>query len=193
MTITLAVQALTQGEVVAFPTDTVYGLGCDSASADAVTRLYSLKRRPPDKALPLLVLRDWLPGMGLQLSDSARRAINAFWPGPLTLVLPIDAPDSVPTVAVREPNHPVALELLRAWGHPLASSSANLSGRGECLSAEEVLRQLPELAGRVLPGGPPPSGAASTILDLASDPWRLLREGTLSEARIGAALETADD
>ncbi|BEL11596.1 L-threonylcarbamoyladenylate synthase [Actinoplanes sichuanensis] len=179
-----AVEILRAGSVVAFPTETVYGLGADAFSETAVGEIYRLKQRPSWN--PLIVhVADVAAARALaaEWPDRAEELAARFWPGPLTLVvrraphLPgIGAAND--TVAVRVPAHPVALELLRACGLPLAAPSANRSESISPTTAEHVVRSLPDVP-MVLDGGPCSWGIESTVLDLTGDVPRLLRPGAL--------------
>jgi len=192
-----AARVLRSGGLVAFPTETVYGLGAVALNPTAVARIFAAKGRPGDN--PLIVhVADATDAERLvgAWPDAAARLTERFWPGPLTLVLPKSrtVPDIVtaggPTVAVRVPAHPVALALLRAIGLPIAAPSAN---RSTCLSptrAEHVLRDLDGRIELVLDAGPTSGGLESTVLDLTTKPPRLLRPGLLPPAEIKAVLGT---
>ncbi|MGQ9667374.1 MAG: L-threonylcarbamoyladenylate synthase [Anaerolineae bacterium] len=185
-----AVEILHDGGVVAFPTDTVYGLAADARQPDAVAELYIVKRRAPDKAIPILIadpadLRHFVS----YVPEPARRLMEAFWPGGLTLILPIapTVPAIIspgPGIAVRMPNHPVPLELIRRLGAPLATTSANISGAESPSTAQEVLAQLGRRVDLILDGGPTPGPIPSTIVDFTQTPPRLLRAGALQPAEI---------
>lgn len=176
---------LRSGEVCAFPTETVYGLGADATSEDAVLRIYALKGRPRHN--PLIV---HVPTVAAaqKLSDGwsalAERLAQRFWPGPLSLVLPrspaIPALVSagLPSVALRVPAHPVALALLAKTGLPLAAPSANRSESVSPTTAQHVLRSLPDVP-MILDGGPCRLGIESTVIDLTQRPPKLLRPGAL--------------
>jgi L-threonylcarbamoyladenylate synthase len=190
-----AVELLRSGELVAFPTDTVYGVGAICWNEAAVARLYTAKLRSLDKAIPILVadpadlelVADHLPPAGLKLA-------KAFWPGPLTLVVPKAAvvPAAVTaggnTVAVRIPNHDLTRALIRAAGAPLATTSANLSGGPSPVTAVEVAEQLAGRVAMILDGGRCPGGAASTVVDVTGPRPQVLRAGPLTEADILAVL-----
>jgi L-threonylcarbamoyladenylate synthase len=186
---------LRRGGLVAFPTETVYGLGANALDADAVAGIFRAKGRPANN--PIIVHvgepRDAL-GVVAEWPDTAQRLTARFWPGPLTLVLPRreTVPGIVtaggPMVAVRVPAHPVALALLRAAGVPLAAPSANRSSRLSPTRAEHVLRDLDGLIDMVLDAGPAPGGLESTVLDLTSSPPRLLRPGLIQPEQIAAAI-----
>ncbi len=188
-----AAAVLRAGGLVAFPTETVYGLGANALDAAAVSRIFMAKGRPSNN--PLIVhVADAADAARVAASWPATAALLAdrFWPGPLTLVLPKrpELPDAVtagsPTVAVRVPAHAVALALIRAAGTPIAAPSANRSGYISPTRAEHVLHGLAGRIEMVLDAGPVPGGIESTVLDLTSDPPRLLRPGLVSPAEIEA-------
>lgn len=187
-----AVAHLAAGGVLALPTETVYGLACSPLSSAGVTRLYALKGRDADKPLPLQV--DSVPAAvqaGFAFSSQARRLAERFWPGPLTLVLP--RPDYLPpefapgstSVALRIPDHPITLRLLRRLNTPLAVTSANLSGEPPLTEAQEVSRLFHnEGALLVLDGGPTRDKVASTVVEATGTEPKLLREGPIPFAEI---------
>lgn len=188
-----ALQTLAVGGLVAFPTDTVYGLAARAFDPAGIERLYAVKDRAQTKAIALLLAGPAdLPRVAAEASPAAQRLAARFWPGPLTLVLPRRpelpaalSPDD--TIGLRVPDHPVALALLVAAG-PLAVTSANLSGGANTLDAQAVLAQL---AGRIellLDGGRTPGEQPSTVIDLSGPVPRLLRPGPLAEADILAVL-----
>lgn len=183
-----AVTLVHEGQVIAAPTDTVYGLVCRYDSSQAMHELYRVKDRPPEKALPVLLgdesqLEKVIVG---SVSTLAQELITRFWPGPLTLILPalphlpsvLTAGGS--TVGVRIPDQPFLRALARQAG-PLASSSANRSGGPECSTAAQVLAQLDGRIPLLVDGGATPLGQASTVLDLSGETPRILREGPLGE------------
>ncbi len=193
-----AAKLLRAGELVAFPTETVYGLGADGLSASAVARIYTAKGRPQDNPVILHVV-SLAAAAGLYQptpwqAEALERLAQAFWPGPLTVVLP--KTDRVParvsaggdSVAVRVPNHPVALALLAAVDRPLAAPSANRSGRPSPTTADHVLRTLDGRIAAVLDGGAAPLGYESTVLSLLGDVPRILRPGALGPEAISAVL-----
>jgi L-threonylcarbamoyladenylate synthase len=190
-----AAAVLRRGGLVAFPTETVYGLGANALDAAAVGRIFTAKGRPGNN--PLIVhLADAadVTQVAHAWPKSAQRLAVRFWPGPLTLVLPRGpaVPDAVtagrPTVAVRVPAHPVARALLRAAGVPLAAPSANRSTRLSPTRAEHVVRDLDERIDLILNGGPTSGGIESTVLDLTTQPPRLLRPGPIEPAALEAVL-----
>ncbi|MCB0178827.1 MAG: threonylcarbamoyl-AMP synthase [Anaerolineae bacterium] len=185
--IKLARRLLREGEVVALPTDTVYGLGANAFERIAVRQIFKLKQRPPDKPIPVFIYQiDDLNLVARHVPNRAWPLLQEFWPGPLTVVLPKVAalPDDVTvgqdTVAVRIPDHPVSLELVIKFGRPLAVTSANLSGQPTPPTAQGVADQLGPALPLVLDGGPSPSSQPSTIIDLSTDPPRLLRQGPIT-------------
>jgi L-threonylcarbamoyladenylate synthase len=188
-----AIDVLRGGGLVAFPTDTVYGLGALAFDDVAVKSIYTAKQRPGEKALPVLVGQTSdLERVASTIPAVARRLSSVFWPGPLTLVVPknSDLPLSVApgaTVGIREPNHAAALELLREAG-PMAVSSANISGLPSPRTAADVLRQLGERVALVLDGGLTPGGIPSTVLDCTQAKPVVLRAGPVTAAQIEAAL-----
>ncbi|MBM2826891.1 MAG: threonylcarbamoyl-AMP synthase [Dehalococcoidia bacterium] len=181
-----AAEVIIRGGVVAFPTDTVYGIGAYISSASAVERIYTIKGRAEGKPLQLLLadIED-IETVALEVPPEAWVLAQAFLPGGLTLVLKKSpsVPDQVTagldTVAVRVPDHPVCLELIRAVGAPLVATSANLSGRPSALDAHEVREQLGQQVDFILDGGRAPLGRDSTIVDLTQHPPKLLREGAV--------------
>ena len=187
--------ALRNGQLVAFPTDTVYGLAANVWDEGAVSRLYAVKGRDELKAVPVL-LAGWssLRDIADRPSDAVRRLAARFWPGPLTLVVrrlsivpSVVSPGD--TIGVRVPNHPFALKLLAAAG-PLAVTSANRSGHPSPRSARAVLQ---EMAGRielVIDGGETPGGIPSTVVDCTVDPPTLIREGPISIVEVLAAMRS---
>lgn len=182
---------LRAGGVVALPTETVYGLAL-ALDPGAVERVYALKGRALEKALPLqLDSVERALGWGFDFSAPARRLAGHFWPGPLTLLLNRPqrcpawfAPDT-PLVALRIPDHVVVLELLRAAGEPLAVTSANRSGKPECLKASDVERAFEGADDLlVLDGGTAPGGIASTVVDASGPEPQVVREGPIATSEI---------
>ena len=190
---TQALVILQRNGIVAFPTDTVYGLGAMVFQSEGIERLFQTKDRPPTLAIAVL-LGDatQLERVSMNPSRAVLRLAERFWPGPLTLVVPRhpEVPDLIaptPTVGVRVPNHPVALKLLKKTG-PLAVTSANLSGGENTLTADEVLAQLGGRVPLVLDGGRTPGGVPSTVVDLTTGKFRILRTGPISEEQVRAGL-----
>ena len=188
-----AVQALQAGGLVAFPTDTVYGLGAMLFNSQAVEQLYLVKGREAAKAIAVLVgSEEDLPQVAQELGQVAARLARRFWPGPLTLVVPAHPRlppnlSPLPTVGVRMPDHPVALALLRRTG-PLAVTSANLSGQPSACSAGEVYAQLSGRIPLILDGGQTPGGKPSTVVDCTGPELVILRQGPISERQLNEAV-----
>lgn len=180
------VRVLRDGGVVAVPTDTVYGIAVARTAAGGVERLFRVKERPPERRIVLLVDGPDQVAGEVFLTPAAA-ALAGLWPGALTLVLPGVAGD---TLALRVPDHPVPRALARAVG-PLPTTSANLSGRPEALTAEEVLAGLGERIELVIDGGRSQGGTASTVVDCASDPAAILREGAIPAATVASWLQAA--
>ncbi len=182
---------LSRGGLVAFPTETVYGLGAVASDSQAVARIFAAKGRPADNPLIVHVASlDMLESIAYEVPDVARRLIEAFWPGPLTLVLrrssrlPPIVSAGLDTVAVRVPADPVALDLIRCTGQPIAAPSANRSGRPSPTSAQHVLRDLGDAVDLILDGGPTDVGVESTVLDVTGLPPVLLRPGGVSKEEL---------
>ena len=179
-----AVQALRRGDLVVLPTDTVYGLAAHPDWPEAIARVYAVKERPAEKALPLLVESAAQAATVCEVSPLAERLMARFWPGGLTLVLAARRESG--TLALRMPDHPVPLALIRALGAPLATTSANRSGQPSCTTAAAIQAQLPAGYAVLIDAGPSPGGRDSTVLDLASTPPRILRGGAIAAADLAA-------
>lgn len=197
-----AAALLKNGQLVAFPTETVYGLGADAYDPEAVKRVFEVKGRPPQS--PLLVHVSNLQqvyGLTTEVSPLARLLMERFWPGPLALILPASA--RVPavvlggktSVGLRMPSHPVALALIEEAG-PIAAPSANLSGRPSPVSAEHVVDDLDGKIAAILDAGSTGFGLESTILDISREKPEVVRQGGLPieelEAVLGFSLQTTD-
>ncbi len=190
-----AARLLREGELVAFPTETVYGLGADASNPLAIAKIFAAKGRPAEH--PLIV---HLPGVAhlerwaIDIPEAAGKLAAAFWPGPLTLILKRhpDVPDAVTggqdTVGLRVPNHPLALQLLREFAGGVAAPSANRFGRISPTMAAHVRDELGAAVAMILDGGPCAVGIESTILDLSDGEPRILRPGMLDAAALGAVL-----
>ncbi|MDP1832146.1 MAG: L-threonylcarbamoyladenylate synthase [Geothrix sp.] len=186
---------LLSGGLVAFPTETVYGLGADGLNPEAVARIYAVKGRPATN--PVILHVDSVASaqaLASQWPAEAQILADRFWPGPLTLVLPASAavPSIVraggPSVALRCPAHPVALALIRAAGRPLAAPSANRSQHLSPTCAGHVASSLGEAVDLILDGGPTAAGLESTILDLSGAHARILRPGPIAPADLAAII-----
>jgi L-threonylcarbamoyladenylate synthase len=194
-----AASVMLAGGLVAFPTETVYGLGADGLNPEAVARIYAAKGRPATNPV-ILHVADTLAARALvsHWPASAQTLADKFWPGPLTLVLPAAAvvPSIVraggPSVALRCPAHPVALALIRAAGRPLAAPSANRSQHLSPTRAEHVASSLGDAVGLILDAGPTAAGLESTIVDLCGARPRILRPGPISPADLAAIIGPVD-
>jgi L-threonylcarbamoyladenylate synthase len=188
-----ALALLQRGELVAFPTDTVYGLGALAFNAVAVGRIYTVKERSAEKAISVLIADPSdLAKVTLKVLQVAARLASRFWPGPLTLIVQKhpDLPEALSaglTVGVRIPDHPVARALLRSAG-PMAVTSANLSGQPSPSTAQEVYAQLGGRITLIIDGGKTPGGVPSTVVDCTGTEPRILRPGPVSEAEIRSVL-----
>jgi L-threonylcarbamoyladenylate synthase len=186
-----AIRILKNGGIVAFPTDTIYGLGANAFDEDAVLRIYEAKIRPRNFALTLLLadtsqiklVAENIPKMAWKLAEK-------FMPGALTIVLNKSMAVSNMitgegnTVAVRIPNHPVPIALVKGLGAPITGTSANISGGNNPLTAEDVFKQLRYRVDMIIDGGRCPIGVSSTVLDLTTDPPKIIREGAISRDQI---------
>lgn len=189
-----AVRALAAGALAVFPTDTVYGLAADAFQADAVGALLAAKGRGRQMPPPVLVgdVRT-LDGLADRVPQEARDLVEAFWPGPLTLILPAqpslawDLGETRGTVALRMPNDELALAILRRTG-PLAVSSANATGQPAATTAAQARDMLGESVRVYLDGGAVRGGVASTIVDLTGSQPRIVREGALTASELGAVV-----
>ena len=183
-----ALKILDSGGVVAFPTDTVYGVGVRVSDLEGIERLYAIKGRERSKAIAVLIADTSQLKQIAEASKTAMKLAEHFWPGPLTLVLPRQpkVPELLtqgPTVGVRVPDHAIARELLRAAG-PMAVSSANLSGGKNPLNADEVMEQLDGRIEMLIDGRQTPGEQPSTVVDLTSAEPKLLRAGPIKEEEI---------
>jgi L-threonylcarbamoyladenylate synthase len=189
-----AAGAIEEGSLVVIPTDTVYGIACRPDDPAATDRLFGIKRRPRDLELPVLVSSIEVAGQVAQLDERSRRLMEAFWPGPLTVVLPRAVParrwdlgGDAHTVGVREPRHLLALALLERSG-PLAVTSANLSGTPSPESCEELHAVFGEGIAVYLCQEEPLSGHPSTVVDLTHEEVRVLRAGSVTERDLSRVL-----
>lgn len=190
----VAAAAISRGELVVFPTDTVYGVGCDAYNSDALERIYMAKGRPQQKAIPLLLSgTDVLDRVAKGLSSSAHKLAEDFWPGGLTLVvernpnLPDDLGSSE-SIAVRVPGHPGLRSFIKMCGGALAVTSANLSGEPDATTVEQAARYLGESVAIYVDGGLSAGNQPSTVVDCTLDQIPILREGAISRDRISRAL-----
>ncbi|MCJ7511330.1 MAG: L-threonylcarbamoyladenylate synthase [Dehalococcoidia bacterium] len=193
--LTEAVAVLKGGGLVAYPSDTVYGLGAAASDERAVARVFAVKGRPSEKALPLLLAEaeDMAP-LCAEVPAAAKLLVEHFWPGPLTLVLRRSptfhsaALGGGEKVALRVPDHPLLRELIRALGEPITGTSANRSGRPSCRTAAEVEEELADAVDLIIDGGPSRAGQESTVVDITEDTPRIMREGAISRREIEKVL-----
>jgi L-threonylcarbamoyladenylate synthase len=186
-----AAQLIVNGGVIAFPTETFYGLAALATDYQAIDKLYQLKKRPAQKSLSILIadlaeLDDWIASIPRQALHLAAR----FWPGPLTLVfaaarhLPTNLTADTGKIGVRISSHPVAQALVRAVGAPITATSANRSRSPSCRSADEVRNQLGSDLEAILDAGLTPGGKVSTIADVTSRPPKILRVGAITAQEV---------
>jgi L-threonylcarbamoyladenylate synthase len=185
-----AIETLKNGGIVAFPTDTVYGLGANASSHDAIVRIYEAKRRPRRLALPLLLADvSQIPSLARDIPEIAWLLAKHFLPGSLTLVLyKSPSVSSLITggsekIAVRVPDHPIPIALLDGLDAPITGTSANLTGRPSPLTTQEVHNQLGDRVDLII-DGECPGGVVSTVIDITTDPNRILRVGAISSGEI---------
>jgi L-threonylcarbamoyladenylate synthase len=192
-----ALQALKQGGLIVFPTDTVYGVGASVRLPGAVARLYVAKGRPLERAIPVLVSsKEAAIQLASRVPEPARRLMAQFWPGPLTIVLPAAGwlPEEIVRdtggVGVRMPDHPIALELIERSGGALATTSANRSGESETRSGQAAAESIGDRVNLVLDGGISPGGVPSTVVRVFADDgsFEVLREGAIARDEIATAL-----
>lgn len=194
-----AARILAGGGIVAIPTETVYGLAADAFQPEAVARIFAAKQRPAfDPLIVHIGSRDWLPGVAGRIPPLAQRMMEHFWPGPLTLILDKHravadlVTSGLPTVAVRQPAHPLASQLLSQLQRPLAAPSANLFGRTSPTTAEHVAEQLSGRIDYILDGGPCAVGLESTIVRVTDETWRILRPGGVTREELQEFAPQAD-
>ena len=194
-----AVELLRVGKLVAFPTDTVYGVGADVFNDEAVEQIFAAKKRPPDKPLQVLIAnKSDLQIIAKTRTDALDRLASEFWPGPLTLVMPAreDFPRRVrcggDTIGVRMPANAIALKLIEAFGGPVAATSANVSGLPDPVDAAEVMEYLGGKIHLVIDGGSTPGNVPSTVLDISVHPPLILRRGKLSVEDLRKVLGSVD-
>ncbi len=186
-----AVRLILSGKVVAFPTDTFYGLGADALNLAAVNEVFRIKRRSSDRPLPLLVASlDQAAELASDPPPLFFKLAEKFWPGPLTMVVrasskvPLKVTANTGKVGLRWPRAPLAVALVAAADRPLTGTSANLSERPACATAAEVEKQVGDVLPLILDGGATEGLAASTVIDLESDPVRILRPGGIPESAL---------
>ncbi len=188
-------EILREGGIVAFPTETVYGLGADALNPRAVKRIFRAKGRPPDNPLIIHISRteDILP-LVKEIPENAYKVMKEFWPGPLTLIfkksniVPRETSGGLSTVAIRMPDHPIAIKLIEKSGIPIAAPSANISGKPSPTGAEHVIEDLMGKVDAIIAGGDCDIGVESTVLDMTGEVPVILRPGMVSQEMLEKAL-----
>ena len=188
-----AARLLQQGEVICYPTDTVYGIGAAATNDAAVRRLYAVKGRPLSKPLPLLIRDSASASFVAEVTPLAHTLMTRFWPGALTIIMR-KLPDfrslalaGQDTVALRVPDHDLVRDIIRLLGEPITGSSANRSGARSPVSASEAALQLGEMVALVIDGGRSPGGVESTVVDITDAP-AIVREGAITRVEIEQAI-----
>lgn len=181
-----AVETLNNGGIIAYPTETFYGLGVKFDNEDSLRRLYELKQRPEEKPMPLIIgSREMLPMVLVSINNTASALMDKFWPGPLTLILRAKKELSqyltagTDNIAVRIPGESIALQLAIMMGFPITATSANLSGMPSAEDAETVLRYFGNTIDLIIDGGKTPGGFSSTIIDVTGEKIKIVREGAM--------------
>ena len=188
-----AVRILREGGLVCYPTDTVYGIGAAAGDDAAVRRLFAVKGRSPDKALPLLLADGSQAAWVAEVTPLAKALAARFWPGALTIVMRKEASYRSAalargeTAALRVPDHGLVRAMVQALGEPLTGTSANRAGAPPPISAAEVAFQMGEMVDLVIDGGPCRSRMESTVVDITREPFEVLREGPVSREEIAEA------
>ena len=191
-----AAQWILQGKVVAFPTETFYGLGADARDGEALQKIFRVKEREEDKPLLLLVAdRTWLPGLVKDIPPRAGPLIERFWPGPLTLVFEASAhlspllTGNTGKIGLRISSHPVAQALVQVMGRAITATSANVSGQPSPSEAREVFQSLGEKIDAILDGGKTPGGLGSTVVDVSGVSPKIIRQGAIPQAELAPFLK----
>jgi L-threonylcarbamoyladenylate synthase len=195
--IDLAVKSLQNGGVIGYPTETIYGIGCSAYDNEAVTRIYQLKGRDHSKAM-IVIAADILQISELvkRIPETAEKLMDSFWPGPLTMVFEVSeklkqyAIKRTKTIAVRIPANEICLSLLKSCDFPIVSTSANKSGMPVSTNVEQVSDSFGTELDLIIDGGPTPSSAPSTVVDVTKTPLKIIREGAISQLEINTVLQT---
>ena len=184
--IRVAADALLSGKIVAFPTETVYGLGVCSDNSAAIDNLYNVKQRSKDKRLSIMIAKPVEVTKHVkQIPLIAKKLISAFWPGPLTIILELDDKS---TVGLRNPDNRVIRDLINAVEIPIASTSANISGMAPAIDAQQVITNFSEKIDIVLDGGPAEAGSPSTIIKICDETFEIIRHGVIEKERLNRCL-----
>ena len=183
------------GGIVAFPTKNLYGLGADAFDSEAVEKIFTIKQRPSQKPLLILIKdRNELPRVVRKVPPVAETIMDCFWPGGLTIIfevkaeLPLNLTANSGKIGVRLPAHPVAAALVKAAINPITGTSANISGEAGCSSVSELAPAIRDGVDMILDAGPLPPGIGSSIIDVTVEPFRILREGSVSAQHLYKAL-----
>jgi len=184
--IKVAANALLSGKIVAFPTETVYGLGVCADNNTAIDNLYSVKRRSRDKKLSIMISKtEEVSKYVKHVPLIAKKLIGAFWPGPLTIILDLDDNS---TVGLRNPDNRVIRDLINEVAVPIASTSANISGGSPAIDAQQVISNFSDKIDVVLDGGPAEAGNPSTIVKIWDDTYKIIRHGVIGKERLSRCL-----
>lgn len=184
------VKSIRYGYTVVYPTDTVYGLGCNALDPKAVLKIFEIKNRPRNQALPIAVTNRRLAERFAFINDLAKKLISAFWPGALTIIvkkrkiIPDVTTAFHQTVGLRAPNHVIPQMIIKKLGLPLISTSANTHGRTNPISVKDVLSQIGKDVDIILDGGKTYSQSTSAVIDLTTSPPKILRKGEISKGKI---------
>jgi len=184
--IKVAANALLSGKIVAFPTETVYGLGVCADNNTAIDNLYSVKRRSRDKKLSIMISKtEEVSKYVKHVPLIAKKLIGAFWPGPLTIILDLDDNS---TVGLRNPDNRVIRDLINEVAVPIASTSANISGGSPAIDAQQVINNFSDKIDVVLDGGPAEAGSPSTVVKIWDDTYKIIRHGVIGKERLSRCL-----
>lgn len=184
--IKIAAEALLSGKIVAFPTETVYGLGVCADNNAAIDNLYRVKQRSRDKKLSIMIATpEEVTKHVKQIPPIAEKLIRAFWPGPLTIILKLDDNS---TVGLRNPDNRVIRDLINAVEKPIVSTSANISGKPPAIDAQQVIVNFSDKIDVILDGGPAETGDPSTIVKILDDTFEIVRHGVIKEERLNRCL-----
>lgn len=182
-----AAKILKKGGLLAYPTDTVYGLGADCYNKKALKKIYEIKKRPGNKPLPVQIDKtERLNDFNIKITEDAKILMDKFWPGPLTLILETKNKDKI---GFRIPANKIAKTLLKEYGHPICAPSANFSASPACLDAHSVIVSFDGLIEGIIDGAICPGGVESTVVDLSQKPYRVLREGAISLKELEACFK----
>lgn len=187
---------INNGEVIVFPTETVYGLGANAFDSNAVSKIFKIKNRPKDNPLIVHISSlDMLKFLANEINEDAKKLVNKFWPGPLTIILkknlivPEITTAGLDSVAIRMPNNDIALDIIKESGIPIAAPSANLSGKPSATNAQDAFLDLNGKVPLIIDGGQCKIGLESTVINIISEPYTILREGYITKEDIEEAIK----